>query len=850
MKKGLHFLGRKNQSLYDTNFKIPDRDSVQLVLEESESAIYESGTANVRARPTVKHHTFSFETFQGLAVPTPKVPELPPANGPIVNGTGAGQHSSTGSVVSVPGHIEEKIFVPPPPPSAAPPPPPVNFIPPPPDFMGDLNSLDPVALQPPSMPAPKPPSMVEEDLSLLKQPPMAPPKPPSTCSSGSGSAAPVSVPPPTQVPERPKFAPPQPPTEKHQKSYKVPPPKPIRSSSVSIAEPPAQAPQVPTSTLSTFNSQNKAKVIDPPKHTVLWNGKDSQKQTQQQTLVLQESVYDPPKRTVLWNGKDNQSATQQQVLVLQESGSANSASSVMEVDGKALQAHQVPKPEPKPVQQPKGALEIKQPELPEVLKEPKIEAKTEIKTKSPTEAKADTVPAQSEITKPLQPPPLQRTTNVQINSESKSTLEVSPGQSRSFSPLLDRKLDSLKANEPKHSSASPFALLKAAKEREKNKNTQSLSRESSTTRNEPTSPNSFIPRSTSSVLPSENRLQENATLRPAETKTTIQATETPMGSTALAKDQKLSTDPVLSKFTSLSSPAVSNLTEQKQRAEEKQLKSHDVQNDTPKQDMNLPFLPPPPEFGDFDQIPEQPPSICPPNPPTKKAPTPPKASAQAPPPAPAQVKAQTPAQATAQVKAQTPAQVKAQTPAQATAQVKAQTTAQVPAPTPAKAPAKAQALAPSPPKLPPSDIQVKPKPQIQTKSNPASTQVPSNLSQNQATLLSILQKKMLVMDQKMAPVNDSEHNSDDWSTGFSDEDNKVPAVPQPKQGTKNPPTPTNKTASFNMKELETKVINKYQSTQVKSPTKNGIRSRHQYGMTFTIRPGTKQPITLASKEDS
>lgn len=595
---------------------------------------------------------------------------------------------------------------------------------------------------------------------------MAPPKPPSTCSSGSGSAAPVSVPPPTQVPECPKFAPPQPPTEKHQKSHKVPPPKPIRSSSVSTAEPPAQPPQVPTSTLSTFTSQNKAKVIDPPKHTVLWNG------------------------------KDNQTATQQQMLVLQESGSANSAPAVMKMDGKAPQTPQLPKPEPKPVQQHKGALEIKKPELPEDPKEPKIEAKTEIKAKSPTESKADIVPAQSEITKALQPLPLHRTTNVQINSESKSILEVSPGQSRSFSPLLDRKLDSLKVNEPKHTSTSPFALLKAAKEREKNKNTQSLSRESSTRRNEPTSPNSFIPRSTSSVLPSQNRLQENATLRPAETKTVIQATETPMGSTALAKDQKLSTDPVLSKFTSLSAPAVSNLTEQKQRAEEKQFKSHDVQNDTPKQDMNLPLLPPPPEFGDFDKIPEQPPSFCPPNPPTIKAPTPPKASAQAPPP--------TPAPAPAQVTAQTPTQASAPT--------------QAPAPTPAKAPAKAQAPAPSPPKLPPSDIQVKPKPPVQTKSNPAPTQVPSNLSQNQATLLSILQKKMLVMDQKMAPVNDSEHNSDDWSTGFSDEDNKVPAVPQPKQGTINPPTPANKAASFNMKELETKV-NKYQSTQVKSPTK-------------------------------
>ncbi|KAM4741591.1 uncharacterized protein FYW61_002998 [Anableps anableps] len=765
MKKGLHFLGRKNQSLYDTNIKIPDRDSVQLVLEDSESAVFDSGTANVRARPTVKHHTFSFETFQGFAVPTPKVPELPPANGPKINGTDAGDHLSSGSVVSVPGHTEEKIFVPPPPPSVAPPPPPVDFIPPPPDFMGDLNTLDPAALRPPSMPAPKPPSMVEEDLSLLKPPPMAPPKPPSTCSSGSGSAVLITVASPTKMPERPKFAPPQPPTEKHHKTHKIPPPKPIRSSSVSITETsphsPAQPPQVPTSTLSTFNLQNKTKVYDPPKTTV-------------------------------HSGLDNKTAT------LQQSGSVNSAPVMMKVDGKTPQAAQLPKPEPKPVQELKQALEItKQSELPEVYKG----TKTEVKTKATADAKADTVPAQSDITKPLQLSPLHKTTNVQINSETnKNTLEVSPGQGRSFSPLLDRKLHSLKANEPKHSSTSPLALLQAAKEREKHKTTQTLSRESSTMRNEPTSPNSFtvISRPTSSVLSSQNGLQENVPVQPAEPKTMIQAPEKHIGSTALAKDQKLSTDPVLSKLTAVSSPAVNNLSEQKQRAEENLSKSHHVQNNIPKQDVNLPLLPPPPEFDDLDQISEPPPAIRPPNPPTKKAPT---------------------------------------------------SLVVTKAPAPAKAPA--QAPAPSPPKLPPPDIHVKPKPTVQTKSSPAPTQLPSNLSPNQATLLSILQKKMLEMDQKMAPVNESEHNSDDWGTTLSDEDNKVPAVPQPKPETKNPPIPSNKTASLDMTELESKIVKKYQqSTQVKSPPRNGIKSRHQYGMTFTIRPGTKQPITLVDKGNS
>ncbi|MEQ2294859.1 hypothetical protein AMECASPLE_008149 [Ameca splendens] len=790
MKKGLHFLGRKNQSLYDTNIKIQDRDSVELVLD-SESAVFESGTANVRARPTVKHHATSFETFQGFAVPTPKVPELPLANGPKINGTDTGDSSSIGSFVSAAGHVEGKIFVPPPPPSVAPPPPPVDFIPPPPDFMGDLNTLDPVVLQPPSMSAPKPPSMVEEDLSLLKPPPMAPPKPPSACSSGSGSSVPPFVLPPSKVPERPNFAPPQPPMEKQPKSHKIPPPKPIRMSSVSTTElpqnSPAPLPLVHMPSLSTFNPQNKSKVYDPPKTTVQ-------------------------------SGYDNQKAKPQQMLALQESGSVNSAPVVVAVNGKAPTAAQLTKPEPKPVEKLKEALEVtKQSQLPEIHKETKTEVKTEVKTGAPTEAiakaKVDTVPAPSDITKSLQPLPLQKTTNDQFREQqenNKKTLEVSSGQGRSFSPLLDRKLYNLKANETKPSSTSPLALLKAAKEREKNRTTQSLSRECSTNRSEPTNPNSFtaIPKSAVSAVPSQKSLQENASVRPAEPKTTTQAPEKPIGSTALAKDQKLSSDPVLSKFTAVSSPTMSSLGDQKQRAEEKLLKSQDVQNNIPKEEVNLPMLPPPPEFDDFDQIPE--PSIRPPDPPATKVPTP---------------------------------LVVTKSPDQALASA--------PAPVRVSARAPAPSSAPSTSKLPPPDVLVKPKTKVQTKSSQAPTQLPSNLSPKQATLLSILQKKMLEMDQKMAPGNESERSFDDWGTALSDEDNKVPAAPQSKPVTKYPPAPTSKTASLDMRALENKVAKKYhQSVQVKSPPRNGIHSGHQYGRTFTIRPGTKDPITLVNKGDS
>ncbi|XP_038135889.1 proteoglycan 4 isoform X1 [Cyprinodon tularosa] len=818
MKKGLHFLGRKNQSLYDTNIKIQDRDNIELVLD-SKSAVFESGTAKVKARPTVKHHTSSLEAFQGFAVPTPTVPDLPPANGPKINGTAPGQ--------------EEKIFVPPPP-SMAPPPPPVDFIPPPPDFMGDLNSLDPLALQPPSMPAPKPPSLVEEDLSILKPPPMAPPKPPSTCSTGSGSSVPISVPP-AKVPERPKFAPPQPPTEKQQKTVKVPPPKPIRLSSMSTLESPPHSPAPPppiqSSKLSTFNPQNKAKVYDPPEPTF-----PSQK----------------PKA--------------KQMLLLQESGSVESAPVLVTVDGKAPQASQLTKPEPRAVNEVKEALEIKQDTiLPEFQKEKKIEVKTESKKAAPipapiVETKAENVPTQSDITKPLQPPSSQKTTSVQINSHTnKNQLKASPAQGRSFSPLLDRKLYSLKANETKPST-SPLALLQAAKEREKQRTTSSLSRESSTKMSESVYSNSStdIPRSTSSIIPSQIRPNENATVRPVEQK--IQSPEKPLSPTALAKDQKLSNDLVLTNFTA--SPTVNSLGEQKQRAEEKLSKLQDEHNDIPKE-VTLPLLPPPPEFGDFDdQIPESPPSIRPPDPPSTKAPAPPEvtptplvvtkspapAKALAQTPAPAKALAQTPAPAKAPAQIPAPAKAPAQIPAPAKAPAQTPAPAKAPAQSPPPAKAPSQSLAP-PPKLPPPDVHVKPKAPVQTKSSPVPTQQPNNISSNQATLLSILQKKMLEMDHKMAPVNKSEQGSDEWGSSLFDEDNKMPPVPKPKQESKNPPTPTNKTASLDMKELENKVLHKnQQSTQVKSPTtKNGIQSRHQYGLTFTIRPGTKQPITLVNK---
>ncbi|KAF4097126.1 hypothetical protein G5714_021134 [Onychostoma macrolepis] len=159
MKKGsLNFLGRKNQSLFGTNVEFKDMDKVELVLDSA--AIPESGTASVRSRPTVKHFTSS-DSVQGFAVPTPKVPVLPPFNEPKINGTGSTTNLPNGRILSVPDLLQGEILIPPPPSSAPPPPPPFSapplpsFIPPSPQFSGEMDpSLDRASLHP-SNDAPK-----------------------------------------------------------------------------------------------------------------------------------------------------------------------------------------------------------------------------------------------------------------------------------------------------------------------------------------------------------------------------------------------------------------------------------------------------------------------------------------------------------------------------------------------------------------------------------------------------------------------------------------------------------------------------------------------------------------------
>ncbi|KAF7670164.1 hypothetical protein LDENG_00068200 [Lucifuga dentata] len=765
MKKGaLNFLGRKRQSLFDTNVEMKDIDNVELFLESS--AIPESGTASVRARPTVKHHTSSSDSFQGFAVPTPKVPVLPTFNGPNTSGAVSVDRLSNGSVISVPDLMEGEIFVPPPP-SMAPPPPPPYYVPPPPDFMGDLDDM--VSLQPPSIPAPKLTSLPpEEDLTFLKPPPMAPPKPPSTCSSASTSSLPISSPPPAQIPEHPRFAPPQPP-----KTQKTPPPKPIRLSSIpnldSPPQTPAPPPPVQTPTLSTFNPQNPAK------------------------------LYNVPKTSILLGNAENETRPKQ-ILLLEDSGSGNSTPVPAQNDGKAPTVLPPSKPvhrnNSEDLQEPKENLQAKPSKslLPELNRE----------------AETGVISAQQEINKPLQNsqqilPQLQNEYNSQVNSEAnQSKLEGSPSQRGKFSPLLDHKLRSLKSGETNGArdgpAASPLALLMAAKQRDKRRS--SVSRENSTTKQEQSStsihqsdsnPNSFVvtPRSTTSTsLIAQDILQESPKSVSPVDQTHMTQTPGHVRSPTLVRDKMLPTSPSNSGITATST--ASNVAVQK----------HDIKptkSQSAGEELSMPLLPPPPEFAngdDFDEIMEPPPNIPLPDPPKKKAISPTLSSPDRGLP-----------------------------------------------PTPKPKPQ-------APPKLHLLDTDVKPKPVIQTKPKPPPAQLPSPLSPSQATLLSILQKKMLEMDHKIAPMKETESSSDDWGTPLSDEDSKIPVAPRttPKN---NNYSVVNKTPSLDMRELENKVAKKYQETSsAKVPASNGPQSKHQYGMTFKVRPGTKQPITLVSKGDS
>ncbi|MFT7804334.1 uncharacterized protein C6orf132 homolog [Arapaima gigas] len=299
MKRGtFHLLGtRRNPSLYDTDVAIKEREDV--VLDLGSAAVPESGTAQVKPRPTVKRHVGpgpSSDDLYGFAVPTPKVPLLPPtvkvyayvsANGSVLSGGN-----------STPVKFGGKRGVSPHPPMEPPAPPPSQII-----LPGPAN-FPPAAPAPPSWKLPSPklrsPLVKNPDLAPLLAPQtfLADPlhrraseshsfmEPHSPASSKHHSVAPFSLPDPSMGQSLPTGA----------RIQKVPPPKQNRLCSLSSQDGTVQlqspVPSPGDAAPASFNPQNKAKLYNMPKSSLLDLQKNGEPKLKP-ILLLEDSPLDP-----------------------------------------------------------------------------------------------------------------------------------------------------------------------------------------------------------------------------------------------------------------------------------------------------------------------------------------------------------------------------------------------------------------------------------------------------------------------------------------------------------------------------------------------------------------------------
>ncbi|XP_052395265.1 uncharacterized protein LOC127943112 [Carassius gibelio] len=828
MKKGtFNFLGRKNPSLFDTNVEIRDMDNTELVFNTA--AIPESGTAKVRSRPTVKHF-MSPESAHGFAVPTPMVPVLPPFSEPKLNGTGSTTNLLNGRMLSVPDLLEGEILIPPPPSSAPPPPPsssappPPSFIPPPPQFFGEMDtSLDCASLHHPPVAPPKPPSLTSSnysanlDLASLKPPPMPPPKPPSETSSLRGSLPSLDV---QDVPECPKFNPPPPPVKTSpvlEKAQKAAPQKPIRVNSIPNLDVQSQTP-VPlvasSQTPSSFNPQNTAKLYQVQKSTLLGGQIDREKKVQS--------------------------------ILLLEDSAGNTVGVVNGNSGKNAESFQPGVPPTKPARRNSSATQLMD-DQPDMAQAPSEQAKVEPKI-NPEPVTPQNIP--TEVPAPIEVSP-------KIEKRIPDVRQVmtpveSPGRPRKNSPILNpRHLNTRGADGSvkKETSISPFALLMAAKERERQRTV--LSQRNSNSAEPVTSviqpsvekPNSFT------VIPQEPTPDSHNAQLKSTTNTqplTSLSTKVDVPHVSYSKPE-LSSTPLQSQMSS----SVSGL-----GVPVKDLKSGE----------DLVFIPPPPEFANTDseeEPPVPPPSHHAPAPPVKSAPPPAKTFLPATPspitncPPPSHPAPATPVKLAPLPSEPFPIPI---------------TNGSLPGhPAPAPTPAK-PSLPPTPPPItngplvppkpkppscppkapgPPPNIQTQPKPPFQTKPTQPTAQVPPSVSASQATLLSILQKKMLEMDPKFSAVREQETNGDDWNSPLSDDEATSPVTKYNPMTNRSATLPA-QTCGLDMKELESKVAKKAQSlaTSAISQNSNGQSTKQQFGMTFTVTPGAKQPITPVIKDGS
>ncbi|XP_018606577.1 uncharacterized protein C6orf132 homolog [Scleropages formosus] len=889
MKKGaLNFLSRKNQSLFDPKLEIKELENADFVWDSL--AIPESGTANVRFRPTVKHNSSSSDVLQGFAVPTPKAPLLPSINGLHTPERVNGDQNSRSGPLAIRHSVEGEIFIPPPP-SMAPPPPP-QFIPPPPEFGSRLNSSyeSPPAssLQPPPMSPPKPPSQLpaaETDLASLKPPSMAPPKPPIKPFSTKPSDVVGLFPSNDEIiPEKPTFLPPQPPTLSveqpqiaHLKSHKVPPPKPVRLSSIPSQNdlPSFIAPALSTNepTPSSFNPQNSAKLYNVP-NTPILSGQKNHEIKSKSIIILQ----DPP--------TDNHTK-----------GKVPSA--LTDVSTKSAI------PPVKPARRNSSGMQL----------EKDVEhLKYNLQSTLPSQTRLRGINVSESLMKNEDPPEalskLQDVPTVPQSLES-SIMKYSAG-----SPARTHKSYSAYSHIPyghrsTGSSPSPMALLQAAKEREKQKRT--MSEENYTKTNS----SSELP--TMRIYSAESR-PNSIMVVPRSTLSSSQTGQEQMdqGQLSIPQDvhsmQMLSIRPYqipqssesIQEKVAFSDLKPSNLHSSVFSVSSKETKHQPDVHTTPTvpwsnsfmdeengEDMGVPLIPPPPEFANSDieddrslvHV-EQPPNLPPPDPPSQKSQSPASftiAKFQSNIPArPSDIplqKSSHPSSSSVVPTLQRTSPLPTPDPPSEITQPSASSTVpalQINSPAPSdhssqkitqhpvpaalnfqsSHPAPPPDCPPQPPILPPVPIihnkgpppPPKPKPYVtplkpNMKTNPLPHALPKGInpmSPSQATLLSILQKKMLEMDQKhLLPQVDS--TSDDWGTPFSDEESGD-VFPKKKQ--------LSQSQSLDLGKLESKEAKRVQASSVKPIASKGPQSKPPCGMTFTVRPGSKQPITLISKEDS
>ncbi|XP_065122516.2 uncharacterized protein [Paramisgurnus dabryanus] len=402
--------------------------------------------------------------------------------------------------------------------------------------------------------------------------------------------------------------------------------------------------------------------------------------------------------------------------------------------------------------------------------------------------------------------------NISPNIESRDVSQVKtrvdlPGGPHRYSPVLNRNLRTrgVENSGNKEKSTSPLALLMAAKERDKRNN---LSRQNSTSSEA----------SNHSVIQPSMEKPNSFTITPRDPfeRPHVELNNQPVVPLSTKVDVL---DGPYQKSVPSSTPPNSSVV---------------VRGGVPVRDVesgeDVLFIPPPPEFANSDSEDDSPAS-----PPTHPAPPPPAQSApsrpaQAAPPPPAQAAPPPPAQAAPPPPAQAaPPPVKPSLPSP-----KANGPLTAPKPKPPSNP-------PKPPGPPPS---IQPKLPVQTKPFTPPVKTTPSAPAGQTTLFSILQKKMLEMDPKFSAVKESE-SKDDWNSPFSDDEETSPISTIKKPFQTSSAAPPVRSQGVDMKELEDKAAKKAQDL-----TSKPQNSKQTFGMTFIVRPGTKQPITPVIKDGS